>query len=187
DLRLVLDEDRAQALEPAHDVLVVDDLMADVDGCAVLLEQALDDLDRTVDAGAEGPGCCQQDAAAHATAFSRALSATIAPKTERTPLVRFAPSQRSKPSGSVRPSGCTVVSTPSIALVTSSEMTRTTPASRPLRASTPLSMSTASAPLASCRRLRSRESCTRTSEPSTVAASAPGTPSGPPSQSVAPC
>src|SRR5207245_3076976 len=73
DLRLVLDEDRAEALEPAHDVLVVDDLVADVDRRAVLLEQALDDLDRAVDAGAEGPWRCQQNATAHATAFSRAL------------------------------------------------------------------------------------------------------------------
>ena len=47
-------------------------------------------------------------------------------------------------------------------------------------------MSTASAPLASCRRLRSDASCTSTSEPSTVAARAPGTPSGAPSHSVAP-
>ena len=43
------------AFEPAHDVVVVDDLVPDVDRRAVLLEQPLDDLDRAVDAGAERP------------------------------------------------------------------------------------------------------------------------------------
>ena len=38
DLRLVLDEDGSEPLEAAHDVLVVDDLVPDVDGRTVLLE-----------------------------------------------------------------------------------------------------------------------------------------------------
>ncbi len=58
--------------------------------------------------------------------------------------------------GFVRPSACTVVSTPAIALDGTSLIARRQPASRPLAASTPLSMSTASAPLDSCSRRRSR-------------------------------
>ena len=49
---LVLDEDRASRLEVADDVDVVDDLLADVDGGAVVLERALDRLDGALDAGA---------------------------------------------------------------------------------------------------------------------------------------
>jgi hypothetical protein len=56
DLVLVVDEDRAQPLQPAHDVVVVDDLVPDIDRRAVFGEQALDDLDRPVDSGAEGAG-----------------------------------------------------------------------------------------------------------------------------------
>src|SRR6266550_2503145 len=74
NLVLVLDEDGAKGLEPADDMLVVNDLVAHVDGRPVLVEQPLDDLDRTVDARAEGPWRGQQHALAHATA-SRLLSA----------------------------------------------------------------------------------------------------------------
>ena len=63
DLVLGLDEDRAEPLEPAQHVVVVDDRVADVDRRAVLLEQALDDLDRPVDAGAERPRRGEQHAA----------------------------------------------------------------------------------------------------------------------------
>src|SRR5689334_24901656 len=42
NLGLVLDEHRAEPFEPAYDVLVVDDLMADIDRRTMLLEQALD-------------------------------------------------------------------------------------------------------------------------------------------------
>src|SRR6266516_724580 len=66
NLVLGLDEDRAEALEPADDVLVVDDLMADVDRRPVLLEEALDDLDRSVDARAERARSGEEDAAAAA-------------------------------------------------------------------------------------------------------------------------
>src|SRR5881392_3882853 len=82
DLALVLDEDGAELLEPPHHVLVVDDLMADVDRRAVLLEQALDDLDRTVDAGAERPRRREENAAAHATA-PRAFKAARASRAAR--------------------------------------------------------------------------------------------------------
>ena len=60
NLGLVLDEDRAELLEAAHDVLVVHDLVADVHGRPVLLEQALDDLDGAVDAGAERARRCEE-------------------------------------------------------------------------------------------------------------------------------
>ena len=43
----------SELLETPEDVVVVDDRVADVDRRAVLLEQALDDLDRAVDASAE--------------------------------------------------------------------------------------------------------------------------------------
>jgi len=56
NLVLVLDEDRAERLEPPDDVLVVDDLVANVDRRPVLLQKPLHDLDRAVNARAEGPG-----------------------------------------------------------------------------------------------------------------------------------
>src|SRR5207248_9552262 len=66
DLVLVLDEDRAELLEPADDVVVVDDLVAHIDRRPVLLEQPLDDLDRSVDARAERSRRRKQDPPAHA-------------------------------------------------------------------------------------------------------------------------
>src|SRR6266566_2308046 len=65
DLVLVVDEDGAQVLETTDDMVVVHDLVPDVDRRSVLGEQALDDLDCTVDPRAEGPGCCEQNAFAH--------------------------------------------------------------------------------------------------------------------------
>src|SRR5579884_4199079 len=186
DLRLVLDEDGAQRLEPADDVLVVDDLVADVDRRAVLLEQAFHDLDRPVDAGAERARRGEEHAAPHATASRSARSARSASRIERSAPARRVATQRSSPATSVRPSGWTVESTPSTMLAASSEMARTTPASRPLRARTPLSMSTASAPLAARRRARSAASWTSTSPPRTTLPRAPRTPRPGPSQSVLP-
>ena len=49
----LLDEHRAQRLQPLDHVAVVDDLVAHIDRRAVLLDRPLDDLDRPVDAGAE--------------------------------------------------------------------------------------------------------------------------------------
>ena len=60
----VVDEDRAALLERLDDVPVVDDLLAHVDGRAVLLEGLLDGLDGAVDAGAVAAGLGQQDALA---------------------------------------------------------------------------------------------------------------------------
>src|SRR5581483_3435815 len=168
DLGLVLDEDGAELLEAPHDVLVVDDLVPDVDGSTVLLEQSLDDLDRAVDAGAKGPRRGEEDAPVHAIASSRRSSACRASLIERIAAPRRVATQRRSPRTSVFPFACTVESTPSIELAVSSETARTTPARRPLRARTPLSMSTASAPVASCRRRRSAASCTRASPPRIV-------------------
>ena len=61
DVRLVLDEDRAAPLEVADDVRVVDDLLADVDGCAVEVERALHRLDGAFDSRAVTPGRGKQD------------------------------------------------------------------------------------------------------------------------------
>ena len=52
DLRLLVDEDRSARLEVADDVDVVDDLLADVHGGAVVLERLLDSLDGAFDARA---------------------------------------------------------------------------------------------------------------------------------------
>ena len=56
----LLDEDRAALLEVRHHVLVVDDLLADVDGSAVQIERLLDRHDRAVDPGAVAPRVGQQ-------------------------------------------------------------------------------------------------------------------------------
>src|SRR6478609_5368821 len=60
---LVVDEDGAEPLEALDDVVVVNDLVADVDRRPVLLEQDLDDLDRPVDPGAERARRGKQDLA----------------------------------------------------------------------------------------------------------------------------
>ena len=52
NLGLLVDEDRAARLEIADDVDVVDDLLAHVDRCAVVLERLLDRLDGALDPGA---------------------------------------------------------------------------------------------------------------------------------------
>ncbi len=57
----VVDEDRTALLERLDDVPVVDDLLAHVDGRAVLLEGLLDGLDGAVDARAVAAGLGQQD------------------------------------------------------------------------------------------------------------------------------
>ena len=106
DLVLRLDEDRAEPLEAAQDVVVVDDRVADVDRRAVLLEQPLDDLDRAVDAGAERARRGEEDAAPHAaTASSSAFSARSAPadRADRRRRAASRPSAAS-PATFVRPS-----------------------------------------------------------------------------------
>ena len=56
-----LDEDRARLGQRLDDVDVVHDLVADVDRGAVLLERALDGLDRSVDARAVAARLGEQD------------------------------------------------------------------------------------------------------------------------------
>ncbi len=58
-LRELLDEARPLGLEVFDHVLVVHDLVAHVDGRAVFLQRALDDLDRPNDAGAKTPRLSQ--------------------------------------------------------------------------------------------------------------------------------
>ena len=62
---LGLDEDRPALLEVAHDMDVVDDLVADVHRRAVALQQLLDDVDGAHDAGAEAARAGDEDALAH--------------------------------------------------------------------------------------------------------------------------
>ena len=135
DLVLALDEHGAEPLEPAHDVLVVDDVVADVDRRAVLLEQPLDDLDRAVDAGAERPRRREQDAPAHATASS-AFSARRAPAAARAVTT----GSRAKPGAAGRPRSRSPSAFAPRAIPPSrrsgvSEIARMQPASRPVRAS----------------------------------------------------
>ena len=49
NLGLLVDEDRSARFEVTDDVDVVDDLLADVDGSAVVLERPFDRVDRTLD------------------------------------------------------------------------------------------------------------------------------------------
>ena len=53
DLVELVDEDGTLGLQAVHDRPVVDDLLADVDRTAELLERELDDPDRAFNAGAE--------------------------------------------------------------------------------------------------------------------------------------
>jgi hypothetical protein len=53
DLVEFLDKDRALGLEALDDVAIVHDLVADIDRRAIGLQRQHDDLDGTVDAGAE--------------------------------------------------------------------------------------------------------------------------------------
>jgi len=58
-----VDEDRAELLELPHDVRVVDDLLAHVDGPPVVLERSLDRVDGPLDPGAIAAGRGQKDPA----------------------------------------------------------------------------------------------------------------------------
>ena len=57
----ILDEDRALGLEPLDDIAVVDDLVADIDGGAELLQRQDHDLDGPVDPGAEAARAAEAD------------------------------------------------------------------------------------------------------------------------------
>ncbi len=65
DLGLLLHEDRPSGLEIAHDVDVVDDLLADVDRRAVVLERTLHRLDGALDPGAVAAGRGEEDTLDH--------------------------------------------------------------------------------------------------------------------------
>ena len=76
-LRLLLDEDRPSRLEVTDDVDVVDDLLADVDGRAIVVERLLDRLDGALDAGAVAARRGQEDSShGTGTAVSRRGAAT---------------------------------------------------------------------------------------------------------------
>lgn len=57
-----LDEARALLLERLHDMLIVDDLMANEDGLAEFLQRALDNIDGADNAGAETAWLGKQNA-----------------------------------------------------------------------------------------------------------------------------
>src|SRR5204863_2865475 len=106
DLVLGLDEDRAHPLQPLDDVVVVDDLVPDVDRRAVTLEQALDDLDRAVDAGAERARSGEQHASRHAsTARWRRRSARSELATARAVVAGSRAKPRASPTRSASPLG----------------------------------------------------------------------------------
>ena len=76
DLGLLLDEDRPPCLEIADDVDVVDDLLAHVDGRAVVLECTLDRLDGAFDAGAVPTRRGEEDTFDHAHSVARVSGRT---------------------------------------------------------------------------------------------------------------
>src|SRR5580765_7251074 len=185
NLTLVVDEDGPEQLEPADDMVVVNDLMPDVDWRAMLGEQSLDDLDRTVDSRAKKTGRGQEDALAHATR-SRLRSARRAPRAARTVTAGSRTKPRRNPTTSTPPSAVAPSATPPSRCVGVSLIARRQPTRRPLRASAPDSMSTASAPVWAWRRARSAGSSTIRLAPRIVPVRAGDAPSGPPSHSTAP-
>jgi hypothetical protein len=56
----LVDENSAFRLQTLHDVAVVDDLVAHIDGGAITLQRLLDNLDGAVDPGAEAAGRAQE-------------------------------------------------------------------------------------------------------------------------------
>src|SRR5690606_4939101 len=56
-----IDEDGALGAQVGHDITVVHDLVAHIDGCAEQLERPLDDVDGAIDAGAETARLSQND------------------------------------------------------------------------------------------------------------------------------
>ena len=76
DLLGLLDEDRAAILQGLHDVGVVHDLLADVDGRAVLLKRLLDRLDRAVDPRAVTARLGYQDTTGRGGLGNHVLNAT---------------------------------------------------------------------------------------------------------------
>ena len=71
----LVDEDRAQLLQPLDDEAVVDDLVAHIDRRAIFLERQLDDADGPLDARAEAARGCQEQLQIVAFSLSRVPSA----------------------------------------------------------------------------------------------------------------
>ena len=71
NVALVLDEDRPASLEVADDVSVVDDLLANVDGRPVQVEELLDGVDGAFDAGAVAARRGEKDPLDHAASVVR--------------------------------------------------------------------------------------------------------------------
>ena len=109
-LRLLVHENGAACLEIADDMDVVDDLLSDVDGRAIVLERPLDGLDGALDTGAVPAGRCEEETLDHADRVSaavrppvfdagqRAVSASTIPTRTTTPprictATRLSPSQ----------------------------------------------------------------------------------------------
>src|SRR6185312_4317011 len=138
-LVLGFDENGAAGLEVADDMDVVDDLVAHVDGRAMLLEQLLDDVDRAYDSGAEASRRRDEHTLAHDSSSAARVNAAVALRASRAVRIDLTGSvtnavattfQSVPPSGfpaqTSRPTGCPP----------ESETARTTPASRPVDAST---------------------------------------------------
>src|SRR5207237_5542943 len=187
---LRVDEDGAEPLEPAHHVVIVDDLVPDVDRGPVLLEQARDDLDRAVDAGAERARGREQDATAHAAHLAVAAASASSARFPSSPARRNPRGERASPRAipaqSYGPSGLTASQMPCSRRSGVSLTARRTPCRRPLAARTPLSRSTASAPVRSWSARRWAGPSTPREAARTVPCTAPGTPSGSPSQRTPP-
>ena len=71
NVELVLDEDRAASLEVADDVSVVDDLLANVNGRPVQVEELLDGVDGSFDPGAIAAGRREKNPLDHAASVVR--------------------------------------------------------------------------------------------------------------------
>ena len=65
DLRDLVDEDSTALAEPVHDVAVVHDLVKRVDRPLLAVEDLVEHVDRTDDAGAEAAGLSQEDGVGH--------------------------------------------------------------------------------------------------------------------------
>src|SRR6185295_15085180 len=75
----LVDEDRAALAQRGHDVLVVDDLLADVDRRAVQLERALDRLHRPVHARAVAARSGEEQLLRSHCLKSRSICVTVSP------------------------------------------------------------------------------------------------------------
>lgn len=99
---LLVDEYGAPCLEIAHDVDVVNDLLADVDGGAVVIEGLLDRLDGALDPRAVAARRCQEDSFDH---------------TDRVSVRRFAGVARRSDAGGIARAGALSVASVSRALL----------------------------------------------------------------------